>query len=182
MLSGIKNKTRNYFLNKESETPRLKKGCNYNKAQDIAILYKDKDDELFRKIKQFVKYLHEEHGIRKVLAFAFIDASGKEIPERQMHKLEFDYYTIEDISWHLKAKANVKKFTHHEFDILINLAHQEEVGINYIINHSKAKMKIGKAGISFEDKYDLLVDMHDDKDIDEYIKQVNYFLSNFEIQ
>lgn len=181
-IQNIKKKAGQYFLEREGEVKRQRKGFNFSNAQRIALLYEDHDEAFFKKIKNYVKYLHAEHGIRKVMAFGFIDADSKNIPIWHAHKLEFDYFTRGDLNWHLKPSHVIKQFTDRDFDILIDLSQEDCIPLNYVLSHSQAKMKVGRAGSPNESAYDLLISMDEGQGIDQFINQVNFYLSNLDIQ
>jgi hypothetical protein len=182
IVQSFKRKAGRYFLDREDEIKRNKGGSNFATANHVALLYNDEDEAKFKKIKSYVKYLHEEHGIRKVMAFGFIDTDKKNVPAWHAHKLEFEYFTREDLNWHLKPSRDVRTFTDQEFDMLIDLTHQDCVPIKYVLAHSCAKMKVGRKGTVSEGHYDFLIDMKDEVSIDKFIDQVNFYLSNFKIQ
>lgn len=182
LVQNLKKKAGRYFLERESEIKRNKKGSNLATANHVALLYKDEDERFFRKIKSYVKYLHEEHGIRRVMAFGFIDTHEKNVPVWHAHKLEFEYFTRQDLNWHLKPSRDIRAFTDQEFDILIDLTDADCVPLKYVLAHSRAKMKVGRKGTFGEAQYDLLIDMNREKSIDKFIDQVNFYLGKFNIE
>ena len=182
LVQNVKNKVGRYFLGRENETKRNKGGSNYASAGHVALLYKDDDEDFFKRIKSYVRYFHEEHGIRRVMALGFVDTDEKNVPPWHAHKLEFEYFTRKDLNWHLKPSRDVKSFTDHEFDVLIDLTDEDCVPLKYVLMHSKAKMKVGRKGTVSEEQYDLLLDMQGDKSLDKFIDQVNFYLTNFKIQ
>lgn len=181
-VQKLKKKLGRYFLQRDGDVKRRRRGSNFSTANHVAILYKDEDEQFFKQIKAYVKYLHEEHGIRKVMAFGFIDTDEKNIPIWHAHKLKFDYFTRADLNWHLKPSTAVQTFTDQEFDILIDLSDEDCVPLRWVLAHSQAKMKVGRQGNTHDKDYDLLIDVETDERKDKFIEQVNFYLSNLTIQ
>lgn len=182
LVQQLKKKVGRYFLQKEEEVPRARKGSNFNQAQHVGLLYEDINEAHYKRIKSYVKHLKEQYGIRKLLALAFIDTDEKKIPVWHAHKLEFEFFTRSDLNWHLKPGSHLRSFTETEFDILIDLSSKDCVPIRYVLTHSKAKMKVGRKGSPGEDHYDLVLDLGKDEELDKFLEQVDFYLTNFQIQ
>ncbi|MGK0280190.1 MAG: putative esterase, partial [Litorivivens sp.] len=67
-------------MKREAEVSRHRKGSNFGEAQSVAVVYNESDENHFKKVKSFVKFLHDEHGIRKIMAFGYSDADPKNLP------------------------------------------------------------------------------------------------------
>jgi hypothetical protein len=182
LVNRIKKKVGTYFLKNEGDSVRRRKGSSFATATDVALLYEDSSEDFFKKVKNYVRYLHEEHGVKKVMAFGFIDTDQKNVPIWHSHKLEFEYFTREDLNWHLKPSREVKVFTECDYDILIDLTTHDCVPLKYVVANSKAKMKVGRMGGVGEDYYDFLIDIKPNESLDTYINQVNFYLTNMKIQ
>jgi hypothetical protein len=182
LVQNLKKKVGRYFLRKEQEVARSRRGSNFNQAQHVGLLYEDVDEPHYKQIKSYVRHLKGEYGIRKILALSFIDTDEKKIPAWHAHKLEFEFFTRSDLNWHLKPGSHVRNFTDTEFDILIDLSSKDCVPIRYVLAHSKAKMKVGRKGNPGEEHYDLVLDLGNELGTDKFLEQVNFYLTNFQIQ
>jgi hypothetical protein len=164
-------------LKSEIEVNRKPRACAFSDANSVAILYKEKGESFYVLVKQYMKYLKEEHGIRKVLAIAYVEE--KEIPQYQQHKLEFDYFTRKDLNWHFKPNnVQLKNFSGEDFDILLDFDLENCLPIRYILAQSKAKMKVGVLKKENEAFYDLMIQYKTDYTFDDFIKQINFYLIN----
>ncbi len=181
MLQKIKTSIGRFLLKREATTDRKRKGSNFNEARSIALVYLESDEAHFKKIKSFVKFLHDEYGIRKVMAFGYGEFDKKDVPRWLTHKLEFDYFTKEDLSWNLKPSQHILTFIEEPFDILIDTTNSDKVPLGYVVSQSKAHMKVGCNSAPGKENYDLMMNI-DPFDFDKYLEQVNLYLSNMKIQ
>jgi hypothetical protein len=183
VLQGLKTSIGRRFLKKEKTGKRRRKGSNFNLAQKVGLIYMDTDDANFKKIKDYVTFLHQNHGIRKVLALGYINADNKNVPSWQTHQLEYEYFTNNDLNWYNKPSMSnmLRSFVEEEFDILIDLTFKECIPLGFLASQSRAGMKVGLKGGFNEGLYDLIIDMDSD-DLDKYLEQLDFYLSNFKIQ
>ena len=164
-------------LKTELHSSRKPKACAYTDANSVAILYKEKGESFYVLVKQYMKFLKEEHGIRKVLAIAYIE--DKVIPQYQQHKLEFDYFTRKDLNWHFKPNnVQLKNFVGEDFDILLDFDLENCLPIRYLVSESKAKMKVGVLKAENQPFYDLMIEYKKEYTFDDFIKQINFYLIN----
>ncbi|MCC6599143.1 MAG: hypothetical protein IT223_00540 [Crocinitomicaceae bacterium] len=166
----------------ETAPERARAGSNFNAARKIGLVYKDQDEEFFNKVRTFSRYLKDNFGTRTVLAMGFVDETQKHLPVWQAQKLEFGFFTREDLNWYLKPVKKVKSFLAEDFDMLIDLSSGNEVPVNFILKESAALMKVGRNGSDAEQFCDFIIDMNASEPLDNYIKQLNIYLSNPKIQ
>lgn len=169
-------------LGKMIDPVRLRAGSNFHDASSIGILYVDSDERYFNKIKAFTKYLKEKFGVRQVQCLGFVNDLQKHLPIWQSHKLEFEYFTKDDLNWHMRPVQNVGKFIKEEFDILIDLTHGDHIPINFIFVESKARMKVGLKDSRSARFCDLTIDLGDSPNLDAYLKNLDVYLSNPKIK
>jgi len=160
-------------LNENRET----KVANFHSANSVAILYAEKGESYFILVKQYVKYLKSEFGIKEVLALCYIDQK-KVIPHYHTHKLKFDYFTKGELNWYHEPNApHVQNFESNAYDILINLERVPPLPLEFIQLKSAAKLKVGFYNENHQDHYDLMLDLPERATFDEYVKQVNHYLT-----
>lgn len=131
-----------YLLDKMPAANRMKKGCTFNEANSVGILYRDKDEEHFKKIKSIVADLHGEYGIKSVLAMGFVDQKKKALPIYQFKKLEYTFLCKDDLRWNKLPNQEADQFIKKEFDLLLDLFQEENLALEYLWRGSKAKMKV----------------------------------------
>lgn len=175
MLGGIKSKAGNYFLKKELNAQKRKaQVANLAGAKKIALLYQADDEEVYKKVKRYVKYLKEEEGIRKIMALGF--STEKETPFFLQAKLEFDHFTKKELNWYGKpAGTIVDNFIEEDYDIIIDLTMERVLPLRFILVNSKAKFKVGRYSDENEPYYDMMIAVSEEN-LDHYIKQINHYL------
>ncbi len=169
-------------LGKMEEPRRQRAGSNFHDAQSVGILYADSDERYFNKIKAFAKYLKDKFGVRHIKCVGFVNESSKNLPIWQSMKLEFEYFTKDDLNWYLRPVQNVSKFIKEDFDILIDLTNGDYIPLNFIFKESKAKMKVGLRDSLAARQCDLMIDLGDNPTIDKYLQNLDMYLSNPQIK
>ncbi|MBL7944052.1 MAG: hypothetical protein JNM00_14880 [Flavobacteriales bacterium] len=169
-------------LKTEAHATRQKRGFNFTTAKKIGLLYKDSDEDFFKKIRNYTKHLKEQFGVKSVFVMGFVDLPEKRLPVYQSRKLEFDFFSRGDLNWHLKPIRQVGNFLREELDILIDLSEGNELPLNFLMKASKASMKVGLKGSRSEKYADLVIDLGPSPTADRYFEQLNTYLSNNRIQ
>ena len=165
------------LLKTKMSSSRATKVHNFDDARSIAIIYKEKGESFYILVKQYVKYLAAEHGIREVMAMCYIE-DKKMIPYYHVHKLKFDYFTSAELSWRMEPACDqVSNFVKQEFDILIDLEKEPCLPLRFILAESCAAFKVGYYHPDNEPFYDMMLASRENDTFDEYIKQVNHYLS-----
>jgi len=178
----IKEMAGSRLLKKEFEVLRIRKGSNYHSAKSIGIIYKDLDEAFFKEIRAYAKYLKDEYNVQQVIALGFIDEVAKKIPVWQQHKLEFEYFTKDDLNWHLKPVKGISRFVQVPFDLLLDFSGGNVVPLNYVFKSSVAGMKVGVRGSKSERFSDFIIDMGSQFGLEKYVEQLNLYLSNPKIK
>ncbi|MDG1260559.1 MAG: hypothetical protein P8O05_02265 [Flavobacteriales bacterium] len=181
-LEQFKSKAGNYFLQKLDSSDRNRKGCTLNEAKSVALLYRDHDEAHYKQIKSLVKSLHADFGIQRVCALGFVNSNAKQLPIYQAQKLEYMYFTKDDLNWHMKPKVNLMNFLHEEFDVLIDLTLAPSLPLQFIIKSSKASMKVGNSLTQNETDLDFILEVDENVSLDEYWRQVVFYLTNLKIK
>jgi hypothetical protein len=182
IIRNIKTIVGRNVLRSEKEPERVRRGSNFTNASRVAFLYKDADEDFFKKIKQYIKQIKTDYGIKHVFALGFVDTESKKIPIWQNQKLESEFFTREDLNWQMRPVNNVGKFINEDFDILIDLTDGKSLPLNFVAKESKAAMKVGVKGSTAERYYDLIIDMGYSFSIDKYLDQLKLYLSNPKIK
>ncbi|MCB0761453.1 MAG: hypothetical protein KDC12_08030 [Flavobacteriales bacterium] len=177
LMDKLKSTTQSLFSKKSKTPDRRRKGTNFHDAKSVALLYVDKDEEHFKRIKSYVKYLHDEFGIRRVLAYGYVNQSEKTIPLWQTHKLEFDFFTPADLSWSMQPGQSLQTFINEEFDVLIDTSAQDCDPLRFVLQNSHAKMKVGWDKGAGSEFCDLMISI-DSYDFDRLLEQTSSVLTN----
>ena len=170
------------LFHQESEPLRLRKGCNFHSAERVAFIYLDSDEEFFKSLKKYAKYLKENFNIKSVMMMGFVDQPDKKIPIWQQHKLESEFFSRSNLNWYLKPVSGVKNFIADDYDILIDFSGGNTLPLNYVFKESRAKMKVGALGSRAARNCDFILNMGNQFGVDKYIVQLNAYLSNPKIK
>ncbi len=150
---------------------------NFHNARSVALLYEEKGESFFILVKQYVKYLKSEYGIRDVMALCYI-SDKKEVPHYHLHRLKYDYFHLGELNrWYEPVSDQVKRFEEKEFDVMINLERDPSLPLQFVQAASRAKLKVGYHSREGERFYDLMLDLPERATFDEYVNQVNHYLT-----
>lgn len=167
-LKSFKREFKNY--------KRAGKVYNLDEARSLTILYYLDSEETLSIIKKYVKYLKEEEGIKRVLAVGYYDGPEKEVPEYISPKLEFDFLLKHQHAKTGKPTGNLaKNYAHEEFDILLDLTFEKKLPLQYLLNWSHARFKVGVHDESTLNFYDLTV-IQTSKSLTDLIDNINSIL------
>lgn len=175
-VEQIKETLSRYFLDTKPEANRRVKVNNYSQSTSVGIIYKEKNESFYILVKQFVKYLKAEHGIRDVLAMAYV--AEKQIPYWQVQKLEFEFFSPSELDWKLKPSSlEVDNFIARDFDILLDFTLEPYPPLMHMLAKSRARFKVGAYHPQKTDLLDMLVDLDQNSTFDEYVNKLNHFLT-----
>src|SRR5690554_8171783 len=111
------------------------------------------------------------------MAFCYIDEKGN-VPHYQVHKLKYDYFDKSEVNWRMEPiSSQATKFVETEYDILIDLEREPVLPLQFILARSRARFKVGYFGTGRSEYYDLMIDVPPHATFDEYINQVNHYLT-----
>ncbi len=175
-IENIKKIAGQRLLKKKLKNNRKSTVHNFSDARSVGILYKEKGESFYILVKQYVKYLQDEHGIREIMALAYID-DKKELPFYQMHKLKYEFFTRASLDWRLEPHSEeTTAFIEKEFDILIDFENEPVLPLRFVLAQSQARFKVGYYSPQNEPFFDLMFETKENGTFDEYIKQINHYL------
>lgn len=164
-------------LKRKEESKRKPAVANFGRAKSVGILYREKGEGFFILVKQYVKYLKAEQGIRDVLALCYID-DHKAVPHYHLHRLRFDYFTDKELNFFMEPVCEqVNKFIANDFDILIDLEKDPSLPMRFVLQASQARFKVGYYAEEYEYLYDMMLKTGEQATFDQYIQQVNHYLN-----
>ena len=163
-----------YYDRELAKLNRKKEIISIEQAGNIGILFNVVNIGTYEKASDFVKYLQDKRKNVKVLGFI----NSKTIPHYCHPKLAYDYFTMKDLNWYKRPSNHfVNDFMRLNFDLCINLDLHNSHVLQYVSGLSMARLKVGPWSENSEKFYDLMIKIDDKDDLSEYIKQVNYYLS-----
>jgi hypothetical protein len=170
------------MLRRERDAIRHRAGYNFHSAERVAVLYKEDGESHYKYVRDFCASLKSRFGIKTAFMMGFVDLPLRQSPTWQQHKLEADFFSRTDLNWHMKPGAAVRNFNLQQFQIIIDLTDGSCIPINYLIRSNRAAMKIGLRGGISESCYDFMIDLGETFNLNEYVKQIEHYLSNPKIK
>ena len=163
-----------YFKRDNSHAERRCQMTNLRDAKKIGILYTLDDVPDYDRVSEFVSLLQGDHKVVKALGFV----KNKNLVERFLPKLSYDFFSKRDLTWFYKPIHNqVKDFIEKEFDLLIDLSLHDNFPLKYISGLSKALFRVGKFSEINAEYYDMMIDMKPTTTSEEYLGQVQHYLT-----
>jgi hypothetical protein len=137
-----------------------------SEAKTIGLLFDATRTEARRVVEDFAQILRVRG--KKVTLFAYFDS-----PE--LASFPFKTFKPKEVNWFGKPKcATVERFLAEPFDLLIGCWLGEHLALEWVASLSKATFKVMPFSEDLND-FDLIIDTKN-KDLQQYISQVNYFI------
>ena len=153
---------------------RQKKLFDFATAKYIGVLCSPQDEVATGHIKNFLQYLSQKDI--KYSVFGYFD--GKNIPENFLFWKEMDFITHKDLNFFFMPKNQiVDKYIHEPFDMLINCSIVNYFPMEYMVQLSVAKCKVGMMQDG-ELCYDLMIDIQKNQTVEYFLKNLDIYLSN----
>lgn len=135
-------------------------------AQTIALLFDATRPDSRRMVEDFAQMLRVRG--KKVTLFAFYDSP-------QLAGFPFKTFKPQEVNWFGRPKSKqVEHFLNEPFDVLIGCWLGEYLALEWVASLSKARFKVMPFSEDLND-FDLIIDTKN-KDLQQYISQVNYFI------
>ncbi|HNY02800.1 MAG TPA: hypothetical protein PKG48_09450 [Bacteroidales bacterium] len=163
-----------YYRRETTRSERRSQMTNLDDARRIGILYTLDDMPDYERVSEFVSRLQNDHKEVKALGFV----KNRNLLQRFLPKLSFDFFSKRDLTWFYKPiHSQVKDFIEKEFDLLIDLSMQDTFPLKYISGLSRALCRVGKFSEDNTQYYDLMIDTKPSMTQEEYMKQVQHYLT-----
>lgn len=146
----------------------------FDKAKKVGILYDSTDEDDYELIKGYVKQIRDQH--KEVHALGFVNA--KRLPNNRFVKLGLDFITRKMLDWKFEPHdVIVRNFIEEDFDILILLNVEKCLPLQYVAVSSKAKFKISNYADRNTKYSDMMIRIHEYRDLAQLVKQVDHYLN-----
>ncbi|MFN3916660.1 MAG: DUF6913 domain-containing protein [Flavobacteriales bacterium] len=178
-FDGLRIKAGEHYLKKavkQSLTKRSVKFTTFDEAINVGVLARIEDLKKLNKLKSYIRYLKENHGVRKVVLLGYHDM--KKLSDGLQQPLDVHILCRKDINWYGKPSGvDFKNFVDQEFDMLIDLTNSSCVPLNFAIAESKSRFKIGQYSIDKDHLYDFMLMVQSDR-MEDLIKEVDNYLAS----
>jgi hypothetical protein len=150
---------------------RQKALYDFASAKSIGIICASADEKSVHILKEFLQFLSQKNIQYRVLGYF----NMKKIPNNFLFWKEMDFFTQKELNYFfIPASPTVDKFIATPFDMLINCSMEPYFPIEYIMQSSVAKCKVG---ISDNQYNDLSLELKK-REIGIFLENVRLYLSN----
>ena len=152
---------------------RNKMFLNLEDAKTIGIVFDATENENFELVKKYIHYLKELK--KRVKSIGFFNM--KETPPMAYSKLEYDFFSLKDLSWNnIPKNIYVRNFIEEQYDILIDLNLKDSFPLKYISTLSRAKFKVGKSSKWNSSIFDLMIEPDSSKGLKLFLRNIDKYL------
>ena len=138
---------------------------NISTAKNIGVIWQPTQKEAFQYLKNY--FNREQIIFRGFCVFEEITNPHQDTNTLTVQDLDF---------WGLPKKEKIEEFTNIKFEILLNIALENNLALDYIIAHSKAKFKVGSSP-NTTNFFDLNINIEENRDPMYLAKQQIFYLS-----
>lgn len=146
---------------------------NFDTARSAVVLFDTGDPDAFKAIKEFRKFM-EAKGI-KCSAYGYVQQ--KEIPQDMLFRKNYEFVTKNDLNWYMKPAGEVvEAFYRNDPDLLVDLTFDNRLEIQFLVQLSTARFKIGCFTESDND-YDLMINLQEKGDVAYLTEQIKHYIT-----
>jgi len=146
---------------------------NFDTARSAVILFGTDDPDSFPAIKEFRKFIEE----KEIRCKAFGYVHQKEIPQEMLFWDSYAFITRKDLNWYSKPIGDVvESFYSQDPDILFDLTSSSPLELQYLVQLSTARFKIG-VFTEEENDYDLMINLTKPADLKYLTEQIEHYVS-----
>lgn len=163
-----------YLHNQVVSRKRSTKQVNLESATSIAIIYYLPDEETYKKAEVIIAQIAAMNLKTRVVCYSPL----KFDPHYFIPKITQDIINSKNLNFRFHPdKPFVNEFINTEFDLLIDLSLTENLPLLYLSTMSKAGLKVGRFDESYQDIFDLMIQLKEDETIDSFAKQIFHYLN-----
>ena len=178
LINSIRTKLGRYFLRKLTvKLQRERQAIKLKDARNIGIVFNMHSEEEYVAVGDFVRRLQQSG--KKVWVLGYSNA--KRSPVYFSPKLSYDLILRGDVDLFMLPKAKfIPQFIEQEFDILFDLRKANELPLDYVVELSKARFKIGSGKSGQFGPYDIQIDATEEMITPELIDQMVYYIDTID--
>ncbi|NLA24691.1 MAG: hypothetical protein GX879_06965 [Bacteroidales bacterium] len=160
-------------LSKTINQKRKAISCNYYEMGKIGIIYDATKEENVKAIKNIVSQIKAEN--KEVTSFGFVNS--KEFESYHTQPQDFHFFKLTDLNWYqMPISDEILEFCNTEFGVLIDLTTDFCLPLRFVLNKSKALLKLGMYSEENVDYYDISIDISSDPQINFLFEQSMHYL------
>lgn len=153
---------------------RNKSFTNFKSVKEIGVVWDASFTEDFGKLSDFVRIMQSRNIHVEILGYF----PGKELPDNYTAIRYLKCFKRHDINvFFTPVSDEVMEFISKPYDILIDINFRKRFPLSYVSSLSMAKFKIGLLDTKGnKSPFDLMMEINNNTDLDNYISQVVYYL------
>jgi hypothetical protein len=161
------------LTNKIKSLVRSKKTHNFDTAKKIGILFDAGNQDDFRHVKEFNKFLSGLHIECSILGYL----NSEEIRSDLLYRDNINIFCNKDLDYLFRpSHPDALSFLSKKFDMLIDLSLTDYYPIRFIYSLSLADFKVGRF-TKDKSELDLMIDIHSQPNIEFLIEQIKIYVS-----
>lgn len=170
--NSLKLKVGNWVLNRQlKRVNRVVKVCPLSKAETVGVTFVVNKQSDLEDVRKILKDL----ASRNIKTYAIGYIPVKKPDDYYLSAKGFNFFSNADIDFKLIPKSvSVQEFINTSFDILLDLGTADYFPMNYVINMSKAGLKVGKYGDN--NPFDIMMDISEKSPKNYYYEQALIYL------
>lgn len=152
---------------------------NYQNVVNVGVIFNATEQATYELARNYIKKLADK-GI-KFKALGFVDS--KQVLDFYQKSTHFDYFSRKNINWYGRPNnPNTQEFIDSQFDMLVDLSVENDYPIQYVVALSQACFKVGSKKDEYQNVYDLMIDLGEQKDLAFLIEQIDKYLEMIKIE
>ncbi|UOF94263.1 MAG: hypothetical protein IR527_01935 [Bacteroides sp.] len=177
ILDSIRNKIGYTLLDNKIKKDNIKHYSNsFQDAQSIGILYNVDNNVDMLSMEKMINFLCFFE--KKIFLLYYLKNKKEYVKNYEYDLLSVNSFNNKNINFIFHPNSMIiQNFIKKEFDILISISFYSCLPINYITGRSNAKFRIGPYNKSNIKYLDLIFDLKKDKNIENFIKNFQYYFS-----
>ena len=146
---------------------------NFETAKSAVILFDASTPNAFPAIKEFREYIEGNNVNCTVYGYV----PEKEVPQEMLFWKNFFFLTKGDLNWYMKPSGEtVDSFFNQDPDILIDFSQGFLLELQFLVQPSKARFKIG-CYTEQKNDYDLMINLTEQDDMSYLAEQIKRYVS-----
>ena len=171
----------NRLLRQKPVATRVPKGVNLQAAQRIALVYQASDERRFKQVKLMARQLRQEHQLREVIRFTWVDTKPEHVPVWLAQKVDSRFICKQDVDLFGHPQGEATRFVADAFDMLINLDASLPLPLMHVVRESTAGMKVAVRQPMRNEDYDVLFEARKEESDADRWQRLFTFLSTTQL-
>ncbi len=174
LFRNIRLRVGNTILRKRvARTSRKMEYRNFIDVRSICVVWNASKHEDFNTLARFHQKMQERNIEIKIIGYY----GGKHLPDQYTAIRYLTFIRKSETNlFYIPESSEIQEFTNRKFDILIDINFEKIFPLLYITKLSKASLKVGIFEPEADTPFDIMMEIKNPVQLDEYLKQVIQYL------